>query len=341
MDRRNNFDLVRIAAALQVAFLHSCEHLQVPPGPVGGFLALFPGVPVFFFMSGLMVTASAMRRPLPDYAAARTRRVVPALWLAFVLALLILVAFGQIGAAEVGAPVFWAWVASQLTVFQVFNPEMFRDFGVGVVNGSLWTIPIEVAFYCLLPMLLWACGRDRRVLTVVLAAGAAISFPIGYLVQHAPETMLVKIVEVTLIAHFWSFALGALAYLHLDRIRSVLPRLHWVAPLLAYVAFAYGAQSLLPGMAGSAIASLMLCAAVLWAGMGAPCVVGILRDSDISYGVYVYHMLVINGILALGVSGTGAVAAVLGLSIGAAWLSWHYLERPILRGRAKRLELAT
>ena len=109
MDRRNNFDLVRIAAALQVAFLHSCEHLHVPLGPVGGFLALFPGVPVFFFMSGLMVTASAMRRPLPDYAAARARRVVPALWLAFVLALLILVAFGQIGAAEVGAPVFWAW----------------------------------------------------------------------------------------------------------------------------------------------------------------------------------------------------------------------------------------
>lgn len=328
MVHHNNFDLIRLAAALQVALLHASEHLHAPLGPVGDFLALFPGVPIFFFMSGMLVTASALRRPLRDYAEARARRIIPALWLAFALALITLTAFGQIGRAETESPVFWAWVASQLTVFQVFNPAMFRDFGVGAVNGSLWTIPVEVGFYMLLPALIYVAKAERKAMTALFAVGAVLTFLVGYAVRDT-DSLPLKIVAATPLAHFWLFAIGALAYLHLDRLK--LARVPWFVPLGAYAAAAYLARPILPEIVWAGLGTVMLCAAVLWAGLAAPVVVGVLRGNDVSYGIYVYHMLAVNALLALGLTGCGAVVAALLVSLAAAFLSWNLAESTVLR----------
>ena len=51
--RDNNFDLVRLFAAFQVALNHSIKHLKVGDGvfvAVNDLLKLFPGVPIFFFV---------------------------------------------------------------------------------------------------------------------------------------------------------------------------------------------------------------------------------------------------------------------------------------------------
>lgn len=337
MDRNNNFDVIRLVAALQVAFLHSAEHFHVPLGGLGRFLDLFPGVPVFFYMSGMMVTASAMRRPLKDYAEARARRIVPALWMALALALVILIAFGQVGAREAQDPVFWLWVGSQLTVFQVFNPDLFRDFGVGVVNGSLWTIPVEVGFYLILPLLLFFSRKDRRISSILFAVGALVTFAIGYYAdQVRHEILFAKLLYATPLAHFWLFALGALTYLHIDRLKPLIARLPWWAPLAAYIVFAYVVQPFLPGILGAGIRALLLCSCALWAGLGAPVVVGVLRGNDISYGLYVYHMLVVNTLVALGYAGVGPIVVALAVSVVIAVLSWRYLEQIVLRRRPAR-----
>lgn len=46
--RLNNFDLIRLFAAAQVAIQHGMGHLQVDGGPIGTMLSLAPGVPIFF-----------------------------------------------------------------------------------------------------------------------------------------------------------------------------------------------------------------------------------------------------------------------------------------------------
>jgi peptidoglycan/LPS O-acetylase OafA/YrhL len=327
LDRNNNFDLVRLAAALQVALLHSTGHLEAAL-PIRGFLEHFPGVPIFFFISGLMVTASACRRDLRDYAGARFRRIYPALFLAFAMTLVMLSAFGQVGPAEIRDPVFWAWAAGQLTLVQVFNPEMFRDFGVGAVNGSLWTIPVEVGFYMILPVLLFIARGRRGWATALFAIGVLVSFPIGYALELDHEAGIAKFLYVTPLAHFWLFGLGGLTYLHWDRIKPVVDRVHWALPVVAYLAFIFVQPD---GIVGAAIGSVMLCAAVLWLGTGAPVVVGILRGNDISYGLYLYHMLAVNALLVLGFMGWPGVVVALALSIAVALLSWRYVERIVLR----------
>jgi len=56
----NNFDLLRLYAASQVALHHALRHLQVEHADwlIIKITRLFPGVPIFFFISGLLISRS-------------------------------------------------------------------------------------------------------------------------------------------------------------------------------------------------------------------------------------------------------------------------------------------
>ena len=57
--RNNNFDLIGLFAALQVAIIHTIAHLDldihIP------LLEYFPGIPIFFFVSGFLINLSFER----------------------------------------------------------------------------------------------------------------------------------------------------------------------------------------------------------------------------------------------------------------------------------------
>jgi peptidoglycan/LPS O-acetylase OafA/YrhL len=56
------------------------------------------------------------------------------------------------------------------------------------------------------------------------------------------------------------------------------------------------------------------------------------HDSDLSYGLYLYHMPIINLLLYLSLfSVLPSIAFVVVASLGAAALSWYSIERPALR----------
>lgn len=329
LPRDNNFDLIRLFAAAQVAVFHSAHHLHAEvPAWIAKPLGLFPGVPVFFFISGLLVTSSLSGRTLPDYAKSRGRRVFPALWLAFALALLILGAFGQL---QVSGQLI-LWMLTQATVLQVWNPPMFRDFGVGVVNGSLWTIPVEIGFYCILPMLVWLARGSQRALTIILLTSAVASFGVHRAVTGS-DVLFLKLLGVTPAAHLWLFALGALAYLHFDKVMGFARRLGCVAPLAAYLAFGLVIAPDLPGAIAEAVNTLLLVTCVFTLGLVARSRASVLRGTDISYGMYLFHMLVVNVLVELGWFGWPATWTALIIATMIAWFSWTFLESRVLRRR--------
>ncbi len=57
--RSNNFDFIRLLAAMQVAVSHANGHLEselsIP------LLSYFPGVPIFFLVSGFLISLSYER----------------------------------------------------------------------------------------------------------------------------------------------------------------------------------------------------------------------------------------------------------------------------------------
>ncbi len=59
---KNNFDLIRLFAAFQVALVHVFRIMEIETAWVGSFILhlfyLFPGVPIFFFISGFLISRS-------------------------------------------------------------------------------------------------------------------------------------------------------------------------------------------------------------------------------------------------------------------------------------------
>lgn len=341
----NNFDLLRLLAASQVMYLHAVHHLRPESNGVLTVLTwlsqFFPGVPVFFFMSGFLISWSLRRnKDLISYARNRVLRIYPALWVCFLVSILVVAATGYWAAVPVSGRSFMAWVVAQVTVAQFFNPDFLRGFGVGVLNGSLWTITVELQFYVLLPLIFWGIGRisQRRQLVVLLAlilVGLFAEYVLVSSTQTNPESMLVKLFGVTVIPYLHMFLIGALVQVHFERVRPYVEgkALVWV---VLYVVGALVMARMTGGPAGAVHMNLVvlvllygtvISAAYSWRTLSTR----ILGKNDVSYGTYIYHMVFVNLLVAMGWTGrvSGVVVAVVA-TFAVAWVSWVWVEQPAL-----------
>jgi peptidoglycan/LPS O-acetylase OafA/YrhL len=309
---------------------------------------LFPGVAVFFVISGFLIPRSFERlaEHPRQYFIHRMLRIYPGLWVCLALSILVLGLFGFLGAEVLGSPTFWVWLVGQLTCGQFFNPEFFRDFGVGAVNGALWTISVELQFYVAVP-LLYMIRRRKWLGRIVLATTFVLSFaafchvdaatnsPGGF--HHAP--VAAKLLFVTLVPHWWMFVLGILLQRNFQHLRGFLEG-RFLPHFTAYCGIAL-ARFFLVGRESSwsflfyggylperiLLATTTVAAAYSLRDLSNR----LLRGVDISYGVYIYHFLVINIMIELGrMESLAAVAAVFLLSAAAGAISWFAIEKRAL-----------
>src|SRR5215213_3212767 len=76
----NSFNAIRLLAALQVVYVHSYAHLDLPRLPGHDWITQFPGVPIFFAASGFLVFSSLLRLgSLTEFFRHRALRIYPAL----------------------------------------------------------------------------------------------------------------------------------------------------------------------------------------------------------------------------------------------------------------------
>lgn len=354
MDRRNNFDLLRLLAALQVVYVHGVHHLGIPFGPIGRTvneaISLFPGVAIFFVISGFLISRSYERATGPmAYARNRFLRVYPGLWAAFAMSLVLLLVFGAIDEAFVTSPQFAAWVAAQLTVVQFFNPDALRGFGTGVLNGSLWTIPVELQFYAALPLLYFGCRALRARASAVLAVVAVVSYAIWFVAvdRDGSPGLAQKLLQVTLLPHLHLFLIGVLLQRHYQQVARVVEGkvMAWLA---GYVGVSVAVRLLLgtsangnplfdgaSAVAAAVSAVLLAFVVVSFAFSGRGASERLLRGNDVSYGVYVYHMLVVNAFVELAwTREPWTLAAMTAVTLLLALASWRFVERPSLRLKA-------
>lgn len=341
LDRQNNFDLIRLFAALQVLLVHAGHHLGLDSAPwraLASALDCFPGVPIFFFVSGYLISASWVHDPsLSRYAVRRFFRIYPALWVCLGVTMVLLVARGALDGAPVEIAV---WALAQLSIVQFYNPQFLRDFGVGVVNGSLWTIPVELTFYVVLPVAFLAVGRiakgsgSRSVGWLLLGLGLVLSAFTDWLVASRPQAPTARLLMVSLPPFLYMFAFGVAAFAHRERLLPMAVRVGWWAvPLYAVIAYASAEGGIgRLGMRPDAGLFALLGLAILGAAHSRPRLSErFLRGNDISYGTYIYHMLVVNMLVSVGWPGSPATVLVVAVvTLLLAWASWRLVERPCL-----------
>lgn len=324
--RANNFDLIRLGAALLVLFSHAfvlTGHAADEPAARllrhvtdGGGAA----VGAFFVLSGFLIARSAVVHPWRDYLRARALRIYPAFAAAVLVQALVLgPAVSVLGpGAYLGAAETWGAVGRAL----LFSPRpglpgVFEGNPLpGVVNGSLWTLRVEVVCYA--ATLAWAwLGAPRWMVGLAVAVGFA-----ALAGAHVAGAGL-RVISVLDCLLF--FAAGAAAWCWRER----LALRWWVAGALLAAFWLLAATP-----AGPLLWHVALPYAVLRVGLARMVAGGILRRlGDVSYGVYLYafpvEQVLVAAVPGIGPGHLALVAAPVAIVLGLA--SSRLVERPALR----------
>ena len=328
--QRNSLDLLRLVAAMLVLYSHQFVLMgQADPSFLGLTTFGGAGVTVFFFLSGLLVWSSWDRDPhLLRFFTRRSLRIFPALWVLVVCSLFLL---GPVystlslsdyfSGAETRAYVSTAFLVPRYTLSGVFEDNPYAR----VVNGSLWTLPVE--FLCYVSVAALGCLRG-------VSKGfrmAAMLLGVILLASFAPRVAGLKFIPYfEMVVAFWAGAFYGYACKKTDQTNPA-QWLTWGAGLLALVAFA------LLGPRGFERSAMLLLAAG-WV-MGAQRLTwgAVLTDrwGDLSYGFYIWAFPVQQMVVHTGrTQGWGWGASFVGsliLTGGLAWLSWRLVEKPVLR----------
>ena len=363
--RINNFDLIRLYAAAQVAFGHVLAFLDLRTqrledlpyglsvlawplrlvgiadlGACDDALSRLPGVPIFFFVSGFLISRSFEANPqLREYGRNRLLRIYPALWVCFAVSLLLVAVSGYFGTVQVPLGTLAAWVIGQVTVVQFFNPEFMRGYGVGALNGSLWTIAVEIQFYVVVPLLyaVWArfkgLGSVRGLVTLIVAL-CAVNVAYNLWQPDDGEVMLRKFAGVTFLPWVYMFLVGVLVQRNFERVHRMLAGRFWLGAAI-FIVCSVVSVDLMGFPMGNELDPLQfagVCALVFASAYSRPRLAHtLLRKHDFSYGLYIYHMPVVNFLLQLGGAGKlWAAALALLASAILACLSWWGVERRAL-----------
>ena len=336
ISRDNNFDLLRLFAALQVVIYHGLFHLELGRfSNLSGFIDYFPGVLMFFTISGFLIFSSYSRnKNLKQYIVNRVLRIYPGLWLCFLITLILLLGFNVINFSQLFSFTMAKWTIAQLTFFQFWTPDLLRSWGVHTPNGSLWTIPVEVQFYVFLPFIIVCFKRLRLVYKFAFFIIISILFN-NYLISMMGKNMseLINLSKNSLLPYLYCFLTGSLIYQYWNFLKRFIEgkALFWLILFFAFCLATDTKPAYYPIGLLQLVSNLILSILTISLAFTLPDFGKILKGNDISYGVYIYHMLVINSLLSLGYVGKFQFLLVtIFITVIISTISWMLVERKAL-----------
>lgn len=326
LKRANGFDGLRLLLALGIVVFHSftitSRTSALPP-----FFAATAWLilPAFFALSGYLVTASAARcKSLSEFLLLRGMRLLPALTIVVLVSALV---FGPLLSNLPVSEYFSSrlvpdYLKNILAAPQYHLPGLFEgNPRAGVVNGSLWTISIEITCYALLCVAA-LLSRGRTMTIGILCFLVIMLFPripfVGLAFAWIPAKELVL-----------SFFCGAL----INRLSHVIPfhTMIGVACMIASLTLAFYQSPMVAFPLAYVVVFIGLRSIPLW-----------ITSADYSYGIYLvgYPLQQMNLHLSpLATSWWGNLLLSGPLAVIAAIAIWHCIERPVLSRKKMIVDL--
>lgn len=302
-----------VAVAAVLAF-----HLGVfPPG--------WMGVPLFFVLSGYLITSGLLAsRDRPGYFQnffwKRSVRILPLYYAYLAINAALLLAMGKSLSG-------YGWYIAYLGNVAI---GMSEGTGVGA-TGHLWSLAVEQQFYLLWPLVvlyvrrLWIAAViafliapiSRELLVDCSNASFAITSLPSCMDMLATGALVACVKHRRLYAAMLLLGVALLAYCAFQVSYSDLTRTDIWAPKahLLYTAIALLAA---PLVAFAHRISLLKNALLEWIG-------------KISYSMYIWQLMVILFLERMGLDRVIFVVLSVAITTIVSWLSWKYIERPFLR----------
>lgn len=163
--KNNAFNFIRLICALIVIYEHSVILTEMKVLPLN---LRSVAVNVFFILSGFWVTLSYLRSSsVKEYAKKRCNKIFPLYFTVVILSAILLVFFSNLSAKDYFTnSEFYKYLIANLTTLNFIHPTLpgvFEGLALGgSVNGSLWTIKIELGFYIILPLIVYLINKMSK-----------------------------------------------------------------------------------------------------------------------------------------------------------------------------------
>ena len=316
LTRDNDLDMLRLLLAACVVFIHSKAIL----GGLDFAYARTSAVPVFLFISGLLITESFYgSESFKTYGEKRVRRIYPA-YLAVVIfgGAIAFLGWTFLGGQNISALNLFKYWGSNAVFANWFAPCV-TDPSLAIkdctVNGSLWIMKWEVVFYATLPAMLIIFSRLSKYLSLLCLA------ILTYLVSVETSPYL-RIFECFLMG-ICAYYLKPLWMTPLKALPPAPPLLRTVAIILAFPLGQYISY-------GPFILLLMLIAfyptSEGWR-------LNTLKFGDVSYGIFLIHFPLITAIFQFmpsSIFGPWVSFIVLGTASLLSMVMYKFIEKPFL-----------
>ena len=337
--RDNNFTLIRLVAAYAVLFAHSYGLALGRPGQdvVTRWVKIWWGqslgelaVTVFFVVSGFLVGGSYLHRNNAlAFVEARVLRIFPALFLAVVLSVFVVAWYATTmdKIDYLRSSITWDYVRHNLWLLGGVKYQLPGVFEgnprTSAVNGSLWTLPLELRMYIVVLILGVAGILKRQRLFNFFAVALIIIF-------LAKEKFWLTL-EFPYSKHLYlvvAYVVGMFLYVNRKNIPlNVVTLVGVVAVMWVFHGTSLWVPVKIVGL-GYVLLFVALHPAV--------CLPNLDRLGDISYGVYVFafpiQQLIVKDV-------TRSPLEVLFYStlvvVPLSMMSWNVVEKPALRFKGK------
>jgi len=284
-------------------------------------------LPMFFALSGFLVTGSALRtRRLIPFLGLRVLRLLPALFVEVTLSAIILGGlFTNLSLSDYySSPKFWSYFLNITGDIHLFLPGVFTNNNTEteVVNSNLWTLPWEFQCYVVMSIaIVTGIVYNRNIIAILFLAATIIliylSFADGFQVVPA------QVEGPTLVYYF---VVGMLMFLWRDR---------FVFHEAFFLIAAAACYVLMMSPKMVFVYPVLLTYMTVFIGLFPFPRFALLKSGDYSYGIYLYGFPVTQALVA-----TFAIlhknfvlaAPITLLATGAfAALSWHGIEKHCLK----------
>lgn len=340
----NNFNLIRFFCAWGVLVYHSSTLAEKTLSFNDPFFLFFRAsmgeilVMIFFSISGFLIYRSICRSSsLLSYVIARVLRLLPALVVILSVSILVL------GPLVSDLPTYsyfthpgtWSYfynlnlfdMATHYTLPGSFSDNPYK----GSVNGSLWTLPIEVRMYVVTAVLFYGAllvfkllpRLDRKVtqaLFVILSFFAAFLITEHYLVIGNRH-------ELSIFVFCCAFLIGSVMYAY----REVIPLKLSLCLILLFGIHFLQSSHIYPLYLSLTITYVTLFVAYIPKGW----ILNFNKLGDYSYGMYIFAFPVQQSLsywTDVGFLGMVFWATLITLFFSV--LSWHFIEKPMLGKKA-------
>ncbi len=338
----NNFDILRFVFALLVLIYHACvlastDELKL----VVEFIIPFSrfAVPRFFIISGFLIFMSyETSKSWKNYFEKRARRILPAY-----LFIVILTAIGGCFVSTLPWNEYFRWEWFKYLFFNIIFlnflhlslPGVFESNPLmSTVNGSLWTIKVELMFYAVVPLLVHILRRYNQLVSILIIYLLSFIYSevLNYLGEYTRHAIWFELAK-QLPGQLTFFITGALIYYYYDAFKRNFRVPLCFSSLILVCSYYFKSTSIAYHLI-SLSTPISLAIVVIFIAFFSSYIELFSNYGDLSYGTYIYHFPLIQVFISLGLFNYSSYLA-LWLSVIATLLisyaSWHLLEKPFLQ----------